>query len=103
MDELCTKSAGELATLIRAAARQGRARRFFPDIGSNVDVSQFDRVSYAANDTDVFAAIRWSYAVRANGRQASMLMQHWLRFDDDGKIRVFRGSEDTEQNAAAFS
>ena len=31
-----------------------------------------------------------------------MYMQHWLRFAG-GKIVFFRGSEDTEQSAAAFS
>jgi hypothetical protein len=30
-----------------------------------------------------------------------MYMQHWWRFAD-GKIVFFRGSEDTEQSAAAF-
>ena len=31
-----------------------------------------------------------------------MHMQHWWRFAD-GKIVFFRGSEDTEQSASAFS
>jgi hypothetical protein len=30
-----------------------------------------------------------------------MYLQHWWRFVD-GKIALFRGSEDTEQSAAAF-
>jgi ketosteroid isomerase-like protein len=78
------------------------ARRFFTDIAGSVDVAEFDPVSYAANDTDVFVAVRWTYTVRATGKQASMLMQHWFRFTD-GKISSFRGSEDSEQTARAFS
>src|SRR5689334_16248188 len=35
-------------------------RRFFRDIGAHVDVASFEQLSYAANDTDVFVAIRWS-------------------------------------------
>ena len=41
-------------------------------------------------------------AVNATGKSAAMHMQHWWRFAD-GKIVFFRGSEDTEQSAAAFS
>jgi ketosteroid isomerase-like protein len=75
---------------------------FFAAIGSNVDVTQFDVVGLAANDTDVIATIRWSYTVKATGKTASMYMQHWWRFAD-GKIVFFRGSEDTDQSVRAFS
>jgi uncharacterized protein len=78
------------------------ARRFFADIGANVDVSSFEQLSYAANETDVFVAVRWSFTVRATGKQATMYMQHWFRFEN-GKIVFFRGSEDTEQTTAAFA
>jgi ketosteroid isomerase-like protein len=81
--------------------KQG-ARRFFSDIGTNVEVASFEQLSYAANETDVFVAVRWSFTVRATGKQATMHMQHWFRFDQ-GKIVFFRGSEDTEQTAAAFA
>ena len=85
-------------------ARHGTdgARRFFGDIGANVAVSDFEQLSYAANDTDVFVAIRWTYTVNATGKKASMHMLHWWRFAD-GKIVWFRGLEDTEQTAAAFT
>ena len=56
----------------------------------------------AENDTDVFVAVRWTYTVRATGREASMHMLHWFRFAD-GKIVFFRGTEDTEQTAKAFA
>jgi ketosteroid isomerase-like protein len=76
--------------------------RFFKEIGTNVDVTEFDLVSFTSNDTDVVATVHWTFTVRATGKTASMYMQHWFRFAD-GKIVFFRGSEDTEQSARAFS
>jgi len=75
--------------------------RFFKEIASNVEVTEFDLVSFTSNDTDVVATVRWSYTVGVTGKTASMYMQHWFRFED-GKIVFFRGSEDTEQSARAF-
>jgi ketosteroid isomerase-like protein len=76
--------------------------RFFKEIGTNVDVTEFEIVGLTANDTDVVATIHWTFTVHATGKTASMYMQHWWRFAG-GKIYFFRGSEDTAQSAAAFS
>ena len=76
--------------------------RFFQEIGSNVEVTEFTPLSFTSNDTDVIVAIKWAYTVKATGKTAAMHMQHWWRFAD-GKLVSFRGSEDTEQSAAAFS
>lgn len=54
--------------------------RFFHAISSSVDVTEFTVLSVAANDTDVSAVVHWAYTVRANGKRAAMLMQHWWRF-----------------------
>jgi ketosteroid isomerase-like protein len=83
---------------------QGRSEvpRFFEAIGSNVEISEFNVVAVTSGETDVVAIVHWAYTVRATGRSASMYMQHWWRFAD-GKIVFFRGSEDTEQSAAAFA
>ncbi len=75
---------------------------FFRAIGSNVDVTEFDLVSFTANDTDVIATVHWTFTVKATGKTASMYMQHWWRFAG-GKIVFFRGSEDTAQSAEAFT
>jgi ketosteroid isomerase-like protein len=75
---------------------------FFKAIGSNVEVTEFSVVSLTSSDTDVVATILWAYTVNATGKSAAMYMQHWWRFAD-GKIVFFRGSEDTEQSAAAFA
>ena len=76
---------------------------FFAAIGENVDVTEFSVLGYTANGTDVVATVRWSFTVRATGKTAAMLMQHWWRFDADGKIFYFRGSEDSGQSIAAFT
>ena len=76
--------------------------RFFEAIGSNVDISSFDIIGMTANDTDVVTTVHWSFTVKATGKTATMYMQHWWRFGDDGRIVFFRGSEDSAQSAAAF-
>ena len=81
---------------------KGEVPRFFEAIGANIEVTEFTPLSFTSNDTDVIVAVHWAYTVRATGKQAAMGMQHWWRFAD-GKIVRFRGSEDTEQSAAAFS
>ncbi|HEY6379819.1 MAG TPA: nuclear transport factor 2 family protein, partial [Candidatus Dormibacteraeota bacterium] len=67
--------------------------RFFKDIGSNVEVTEFTPISFTSNETDVIATVRWAHTVNATGKSAAMHMQHWWRFAD-GKIVFFRGSED---------
>ncbi|HEY7626854.1 MAG TPA: nuclear transport factor 2 family protein [Ilumatobacteraceae bacterium] len=76
--------------------------RFFKEIGSNVEVTEFDLVSLTSNATDVVATVHWTFTVNATRKTASMYMQHWWRFAD-GKVVFFRGSEDSAQSAAAFS
>ena len=76
--------------------------RFFKEIGSNVDIREFTLVGFTSNETDVVATIHWTYTVKATGRSTAMYMQHWWRFAG-GKIVFFRGSEDSEQSAAAFA
>lgn len=83
---------------------RGRAEvpRFFEAIASNVEISEFDVVSITSNDTDVVSTVHWTFTVRKTGKTASMYMQHWWRFAN-GKVVFFRGSEDSEQSARAFS
>ena len=83
---------------------QGRAEvpRFFKEIGSNVQITEFSPLSFTSNDTDVMVALVWSITVHATGKSVTLPMQHWFRFAD-GKIVVVRTTEDSEQTAAAFS
>lgn len=81
---------------------KGEVPRFFKEIGSNVEITEFTPLSFTSNDTDVVATVRWAYTVTSTGKRAAMYMQHWFRLAD-GKIVFFRGSEDSEQSAAAFA
>jgi ketosteroid isomerase-like protein len=76
--------------------------RFFKEIGSSVDITEFTPLSFTSNETDVMVAIRWGFTVKATGRNATLHMQHWWRFAD-GKVAAVRTVEDTEQTAAAFA
>lgn len=96
------EAAGDSVPWYGSYLGKDRVPEFFAAIASTVDVTQFDVVGMASNDTDVIATIRWAYTVKATGRTASMYMQHWWRFAD-GRIVFFRGSEDSDQSARAFS
>src|SRR6476660_7535530 len=80
---------------------KGEVPRFFNEIGSTVEVSEFTTLSFTANDTDVMVAIRWAFTVTATGQSAALHMQHWWRFTD-GKIVFVRTCEDTAATAEAF-
>ncbi len=81
---------------------KGDVPRFFKEIGSNVEVTEFAPLSFTSNETDVMVALRWAITVRATGKSASLHMLHWWRFAE-GKVVFVRTAEDTEQTAAAFS
>ena len=76
--------------------------RFFKEIGSNVQITQFEPLSFTSNETDVMVALRWGITVNSTGKSVTLPMQHWFRFAD-GKVVSVRTSEDSEQTAAAFS
>src|SRR6476620_11403281 len=46
---------------------KGDVPRFFKEIGSTVEVTEFTPLSFTANDTDVMVAIRWAFTVTATG------------------------------------
>jgi ketosteroid isomerase-like protein len=75
--------------------------RFFKEIGSSIEVTEFTPLSFTSNDSEVIVAVHWAFTVNATGKRADMNMHHRWQFAD-GKVVLFRGSEDTEQTAAAF-
>jgi len=81
---------------------KGEVPRFFKEIATNLDISEFDVVSITSNDSDVVATVHWTFTANSTGKTAAMYMQHWWRFVD-GKIAFFRGSEDSEQSARALA
>jgi ketosteroid isomerase-like protein len=83
---------------------QGRSEvpRFFKEIGTNVQITEFSPLSFTSNETDVMVALVWGITVNATGKSATLPMQHWFRFAN-GKVVAVRTAEDSEQTATAFS
>jgi uncharacterized protein len=81
---------------------KGDVPRFFKEIGTSVEITEFTPLSFTSDDTDVMVALRWSFTARGTGRSATLHMQHWWRFAD-GKVAAVRTVEDTEQTAAVFA
>ena len=75
---------------------------FFTSLGSTMEVTKFEPVSFAANDADVFTLVHYAATSRATGKTIAMNLLHCFRFRD-GKIAYYRGTEDTEQTAAALA
>jgi len=83
--------------------RHGRAEvaKFFEDFGTTMEVEEFSPVSFAANDTDVHAVVRFRARTRATGNAVAMNLHHFFTMRD-GKIAYYRGSEDSAQTEAAL-
>jgi ketosteroid isomerase-like protein len=77
---------------------QGKAEvpHFFKTLAENLEITEFTPLSFAANDTDVMVVTRWSATAPATGKTVTMDIHHWWRFRD-GKIYLYRGTEDTAQ------
>jgi len=75
---------------------------FFQAFGSTMTVQHFEPVSYASNDDEVHAVVKFTATRGANGRRVEMNLHHWFVFRD-GKIAYYRGTEDTAQAEAIFS
>jgi hypothetical protein len=67
-----------------------------------MEVEEFTPLAFAANDTDVFAVVRFRTKARATGRTSAMDLHHYFKFRD-GKIAYYRGTEDTAQTVAALA
>ena len=82
---------------------KGEVPKFFEALDSTIEVTEFRQLAFASNDTDVMTVSRFSFRVRANGKQGGMDIHHWWRFNDDGKIEYYRGTEDTALTAQLLS
>jgi ketosteroid isomerase-like protein len=69
---------------------------FFKALGENLEITEFTPLSFAANETDVMVVTRWAATALATGKSIAMDIHHWWRFRD-GKIYLYRGTEDTVQ------
>jgi uncharacterized protein len=86
-------------------ARKGKDQvsGFFQAIGESLEVTAFEPIGMAANDSDeVMVLIKWGAKSKATGREVSMHIHHYWHFKD-GKVDHYHGSEDTQQTAAALA
>jgi ketosteroid isomerase-like protein len=72
--------------------------RFFSELGSSVEVTEFTPLAFASSETDVMVVIRFGMKVLATGQAGAMDLHHWWRFRG-GKVCLYRGTEDTALTA----
>jgi uncharacterized protein len=76
---------------------------FFDGIAATTEVREFDVKTIASTDNEVLSFIRYGFAPKGGGETTSMNLHHYFRFDDDGKIAYYRGSEDTQLTTNALA
>ena len=76
---------------------------FFADIAGASEVLDFAVEGIGASDGAVFAFLRFGARLKATGREVAFHLHHYFRFDAEGKIEYYRGSEDSAQVARALA
>jgi ketosteroid isomerase-like protein len=76
---------------------------FFQAFGATIEVEEFTPTSFAGSGDEVFSLVRCVGTARATGRGFAMDLHHYFRFDEDGKVAYYRGTEDTAQVEAALA
>ena len=75
---------------------------FFQALGETIDVTEFTPLAFAATGDDVMAVIRFGMSVKETGKSGTMDLHHWWQFRD-GKVVLYRGTEDTALTADLLS
>jgi ketosteroid isomerase-like protein len=85
------------------APRKGKDQvpSFFQELGA-LEVSKFDPVAFTTSDDEVMVRIEFAFTVTATGKSASFTEYHYWHFDAEGKVDVWRGTEDTAQTVEAL-
>ena len=68
---------------------------FFRLIGEHLEVTEFTPLAFTSNETEVMSVVRFGVKVPATGKHGAMDIHHWWKFDDDGRVCFYRGTEDT--------
>jgi ketosteroid isomerase-like protein len=96
-----SEAAGDAAPWWGPHSGKDGAGEFFQALGAAAEVEEFSPLSFAANDDEVMAIVRYRAKMRATGKEVAMDIHHHWRFRD-GKVARYRGSEDSQQTAAAL-
>jgi ketosteroid isomerase-like protein len=97
-----TEAAGKGAPWWGPHSGKDGVRDFFAGVGSTMVTDEFTVLSTAATDTDVLTVVRFVAHAVTTGRGISMELHHRFSFRD-GKVCLYRGTEDTQQTAAALA
>jgi len=97
-----TEAAGPGAPWWGPHAGKDGVRDFFVEVGSTMVIDEFTVLAMAASDTDVLTVVKFVAHVATTGRSISMELHHRFTFRD-GKVCRYRGTEDTQQTAAALA
>jgi hypothetical protein len=68
---------------------------FFADVAEAVDVQDFGVEAIGSSENEVFAFLRFAFRAKTTGKEASYHLHHYFRFNAEGKIEYYRGSEDS--------
>jgi uncharacterized protein len=75
---------------------------FFTTLAETIVVTRFEPLAFASNDTDVMSVVRFGLRVPVTSKSGEMDIHHWFRFRD-GKICLYRGTEDTALTASLLA
>jgi ketosteroid isomerase-like protein len=95
------EAAGDAAPWYGVRTGRDGVASFFADLRDSIERNAFTPHAFAASDEHVHVLVDWTITAITAGRQASMTMHHYWRLRD-GKVALFRGSEDTAVTASVF-
>jgi ketosteroid isomerase-like protein len=81
---------------------KGEVEKFFDELGASVEVTKFEPLTFGSNENEVFVVIRFGFKSRATGKSGEMDIHHRWRLEN-GKIALYRGSDDTALVAEVLS
>jgi ketosteroid isomerase-like protein len=84
--------------------RNGRdgVASFFADVSDAMEVKDFGLEAIGSSESEVFAFLRFAFRAKSTGKEASYHLHHYFRFNGEGKIEYYRGSEDSAQVVQAL-
>jgi ketosteroid isomerase-like protein len=89
------EASGQIAPYYGMRHGKGEILAFFQELASTFAVERFEPTVIAGDGDDVLAVVAYAIRSNATGKSATMNIHHHFKVVD-GKLRYFRGSEDTQ-------
>jgi len=77
---------------------KAQVAKFFLAVSTSARVTRFEPLSFACNESEVFAVLECEVEMSATGKHGRMLLHHWWGFRG-GRVDRFHGSEDSALTA----